>query len=74
MTVVLNPELGVKYCGKVAIPKVTETKLLFVEIFPFALIRVPLRTCVLDVMSFRVELVPATKGVKPLVTAGNPLP
>jgi len=73
VTVVLNPEFGVKYCGNVATPKVTRTKLLFVERFPFELIRVPLSTCVFDVRSFSVPFVPEANGVKPFVTAGNPL-
>ena len=73
VTVVLNPEFGVKYCGNVATPKVTRTKLLFVEMFPFALIRDPLRTCVFEVRSLSVPFVPAANGVKPLLTAGKPL-
>src|SRR5438477_13060405 len=71
--VVLNPELGVKYCGNVATPKVTRTKLLFVERFPFELIRVPLRICVFDVRSLSVPFVHEATGVKLLDTAGNTL-
>jgi len=51
VTVVLNEVAGVKYWGSVATPKVNSTKLLFVEMFPLLLMRVPFSTCVFAVMS-----------------------
>ena len=69
MIIVEKLELGVKYCGRVATLNVTATKLLLVEMLPFELIRGPLKTSVLAVMSSSVPSVAGTNGVRPFVTA-----